>query len=110
MKGLRVYHSSDSFRKPFFVYVDSVKEGEKVMDILRFYDWFLRENHIKPDCSDTRELQLLQRYNKKSEEWEEWDIATENHYFDDVREYLLYDKETEEFAKMLRSQLKGGKP
>lgn len=107
MKELRVWHIPQVPGKPFYVYVDTVEEGKKVMDILAAYDLFQLENNIKPDLSNASGLQ---RYNKKYDEWDDWDIETEDDYFDDVDEYLSDNEEINEFSRMLFSQLnnKGG--
>ena len=104
MKELRVWHVPQVPGKAFYVYVDTVEEGKKVMDILAAYDLFQLENHIKPDFSN---VNGLQRYNKECDEWDDWDIETEDDYFDDVDEYLSDNEEINEFTRTLFSQLKG---
>lgn len=106
MKELRVWHAPKVPGKMFYVYVDTPEEGKKVMDILAAYDLFQLENNIKPDFTN---VSGLQRYDADVGAWFDWDIETEDDYFDDVDEYLSDNEEINEFTRMLFSQLKGDK-
>ena len=106
MKKLRVWHIPQVPGKPFYVYVDTIEEGKKVMDILAAYDLFQLENRIKPDFVN---VQGLQRYEEEENDWIDWDIETEDDYFDDVNDYLAYNEELNEFSETLFSQLKPDK-
>ena len=103
MKKLRVWHIPQVPGKPFYVYVDTIEEGKKVMDILAAYDLFQLENRIKPDFTN---VQRLQRYEEEEKGWIDWDIETEDDYFDDVNDYLADNEELNEFSETLFSQLK----
>ena len=103
MKKLRVWHIPQVPGKPFYVYVDTIEEGKKVMDILAAYDLFQLENRIKPDFTN---VQRLQRYEEDEMGWIDWDIETEDDYFDDVNDYLADNEELNEFSETLFSQLK----
>jgi hypothetical protein len=66
----RVAHFPQIPCKPFEVYVDSVLEGVKLMDILAEYDKFQFENKIKPDyCSSN----VLQMFYEDEQEWLDWE-------------------------------------
>ena len=106
MKKLRVWHIPQVPGKPFYVYVDTIEEGKKVMDILAAYDLFQLENRIKPDFTN---VQRLQRYEEDEMGWIDWDIETEDDYFDDVNDYLADNEELNEFSETLFSQLKPDK-
>lgn len=77
----------------FYVPVQSVEEGKKVMDILAAYDAFQLQNRIKPDYTNTGGLQV---YNPEIADYEDWYLETEYDYFDDVDEYLSTTDKVEE--------------
>ncbi len=106
MKKLRVWHIPQVPGKPLYVYVDTIEKGKKVMDILAAYDLFQLENRIKPDFTN---VQGLQRYEEEENDWIDWDIETEDDYFDDVNDYLADNEELNEFSETLFSQLKPDK-
>ena len=106
MKKLRVWHIPQVPGKQFYVYVDTIEEGKKVMDILAAYDLFQLENRIKPDFTN---VQGLQMYEESENDWIDWDIETEDDYFDDVNDYLADNEELNEFSETLFSQLKPDK-
>lgn len=103
MKKLRVWHIPQVPGKQFYVYVDTIEEGKKVMDILAAYDLFQLENRIKPDFTN---VQGLQMYEESENDWIDWDMETEDDYFDDVNDYLADNEELNEFSETLFSQLK----
>jgi|ERR1035437_1019057 hypothetical protein len=55
----RVSHFPQIPCSPFEVYVDSILEGVKLMDILAEYDKFQFENKIKPDYCNNSILQMF---------------------------------------------------
>lgn len=71
--------------EPFYIPVKDVIEAKKVMDILAAYDAFQLQNRIKPDYVNTGGLQI---YDDVLEEWEEWELETEDEWFDNVDEYI----------------------
>lgn len=73
------------------------------MDILAAYDLF---QHIKPGLAN---MNGLQRYDEQEKEWLDWDIETEDDYFDNVDDYLFDNEEINKFTKQLFSQLKGAR-
>lgn len=101
MEKLRVWHMPQVPGKPFCVPVNTPEEGKKVMDILAAYDLF---QHIKPAFAN---MNGLQRYDEQEKEWLDWDIETEDDYFDNVDDYLSDNEEINKFTKQLFSQLKG---
>lgn len=89
----------------FYVPVQSVEEGKKVMDILAAYDAFQLQNRIKPDYCNAGGLQV---YNSETGDYEDWYFETEDEYFDDVDEYLSTTDKAEEinnFTKELFGQV-----
>lgn len=56
---LRVWWIPQVPMKSFYVDVDSVKEGIKIMAVLATYDAFQYANNIKPDYSNTGGLQMF---------------------------------------------------
>lgn len=80
----------------FYVPVQSVEEGKKVMDMLAAYDAFQLQNRIKPDYTNVGGLQV---YDPTFEEWEDWHLETENDYFEDVDEYCEQCERAEELTE-----------
>lgn len=79
--------------KAFYIPVQSVEEGKKVMDILSAYDAYQLQNKIKPDYCNTGGLEI---YNPETESYEDWYLETEDDYFDDIDEYLSTTDKAEE--------------
>lgn len=87
----------------FYIPVESVEEGKKVMDLLAAYDMFQLQNNIKPNFCNVGGLQML-----VDEEWEDWHLETEDGYFEDVDEYCEEcerSKEIDKFSKALFEQI-----
>lgn len=87
----------------FYIPVESVEEGKKVMDLLAAYDMFQLQNNIKPNFCNVGGLQML-----VDGEWEDWYLETEDGYFDDVDEYCEEcerSKEIDKFSKALFEQI-----
>lgn len=101
---LRVWHIPQVPGKPFYVYTDDIREAKKIMDILASYDLFQLENRIKPDFTNVNGVQM---WDKTEQEWIDWDIETEDDYFDSVEEYLKDDEELNKFSEKLFGQLTG---
>lgn len=101
---LRVWHIPQVPGKPFYISVNDIREAKKVMDILAAYDLFQLENNIKPDFSN---ISGVQQWDEQENKWYDWDIETEDDYFDNVDEYLENDEEIQKFSEELFSQLKG---
>lgn len=72
----------------FYVSVESVEEGVKIMDVLADYDTFQFEMNIKPDYSNAGGLQI---WDEDEKEWTDW--YDEETGEDDPRQYL---EDTEE--------------
>ena len=68
----------------FYIPVETVEEGKKVMDMLATYDAYQRQNRIKPDYCNCGGVQ---RWDEDSQDWEDWYMETEDDYFDDVDDY-----------------------
>jgi hypothetical protein len=75
--------------EPFFVNVDSVTEGVKIMDVLADYDIFQFENLVKPDYSNDGGIQMFDESDNTDSpdgSWVDWcDDETGE---DDPRVYL----------------------
>lgn len=101
---LRVWHIPQVPGKPFYVYTDDIREAKKIMDILAAYDLFQLKNRIKPDFTNVNDVQM---WDETEQEWIDWDIETEDDYFDSAEEYLKDDEELNEFSEKLFGQLTG---
>ena len=84
-KKLRVWWIPQVPMGAFYIPVESVEEGKKVLDMLAAYDAFQLQNRIKPDYSNAGGLQV---YNPEIADYEDWYLETEDDYFDDVDEYI----------------------
>lgn len=85
----------------FYIPVNTVEEGKKIMDLLAAYDAFQLQNRIKPDYCNTGGVQI---WNEEESEWEDWWIETEDNYFDDVDEYCEQCEKADELENF-RSKL-----
>ena len=75
-----------SISEAFYVPVQSVEEGKKVLDMLAAYDAFQLQNRIKPDYSNAGGLQI---YNPEIADYEDWYLETEDEFYDDAQDYFL---------------------
>jgi len=88
---LRVWWIPQIPGTPFYVAVDSVAEGVKLMDVLADYDKFQLEHHIKPDYSNGGGLQMFDLDDDTDGpdgSWVDWWGGDT----DDPREYLEHTK------------------
>ena len=93
----------------FYIPVETVEDGKKIMDILAAYDLFQLQNNVKPDYSNVGGLQMR---DEEEKEWCDWYMETEDDFFEDVDEYCEQcDKaeELEEFKRELLEQIDFGK-
>lgn len=108
MKKLRVWWISQvSNCRTFYVPVDSVEDGKRLLDTLAAYDAFQFQNNIKPDYCNIGGLEV---FNKSDNEWEDWYLETDGYYFDNVDDYCDSDsceqrKELEEFSQEVFKQI-----
>lgn len=61
--------------KPFFVDVDSISEGVKMLNTLAYYDLFQLENNIKPDFCNAGGLMMFDTEDKSDGvdgTWVDW--------------------------------------
>ncbi len=65
---LRVWHIPQVPMHSFRVYVESIKEAKKVLEVLAIYDLFQCEYRVKPDYSNAQGLQVL-----KGGKWIDWE-------------------------------------
>jgi len=68
----------------FYVPVNSVEDGKRLLDTLAAYDAFQLQNNVKPDYCNTGGLQI---FDESEGEWNDWYLETEEDFFDDVDEY-----------------------
>ena len=86
MSKLRVWWISQvgAISEAFYVPVQSVEEGKKVLDMLAAYDAFQLQNRIKPDYSNAGGLQI---YNPEIADYEDWYLETEKNYTNNFLNY-----------------------
>lgn len=110
MSKLRVWWIPQvGIKETFYVPVESVEEGKKVMDLLATYDAFQLQNKVKSDYSNVGGLQI---WDEDSQDWENWYMETEDDFFDDVDDYCEQCEMAEElttFNKELYKQIDWGK-
>ena len=85
-------------KKTFYVKVNSVFEGKKLLDVLACYDLFQLENNVKPDYCNTGGLQC---FDEDEQEWMDW-------YSEDGEDLDVYcdgEKSLSEYSEELFSQL-----
>ena len=86
MNKLRVWWISQVPMKSFYIPVNSVEEGKKVLDLLAAYDAWQLQNRVKPDYTNVGGLQM---YDEDEQDWIDWYIETEADYYDDVDWYYF---------------------
>ena len=102
MSKLRVWWIPQvgAISEAFYVPVQSVEEGKKVLDMLAAYDAFQLQNRIKPDYSNAGGLQI---YNPEIADYEDWYLETDDDYFDDVDDYCEQCERAEELTEFNRT-------
>lgn len=89
MSKLRVWWVPQvGMEKTFYIPVNSVEEGKKMIDVLAAYDAFQYQNRIKPDYCNVGGLQM---FDEAEGEWNDWYLETDDEYFDDVDKYCESD-------------------
>lgn len=89
---LRVWWIPQVPMKPFYVYVDSIYEAVKIMDVLALYDAFQFINNIKPDYCNAGGVEICEQLEgESSPEWNMWWIDVDGEYFEDPREFVRVD-------------------
>ena len=104
---LRVWWMPQIPMKSFYIPVNSVEEGKKVLDMLAAYDLFQLQNNVKPDFCNTGGLQIL---DEEENDWCDWYLETEDDYYESVDDYCESDEcemkeELEEFNEVLFGQI-----
>ena len=66
MSKLRLWWVPQVPMKAFYVDIESVQEGAKLLNVLADYDQFQYDNRIKPDYSNAGGLAI---YDEESGEW-----------------------------------------
>ena len=105
MSKLRVWWIPQvgAISEAFYVPVQSVEEGKKVLDMLAAYDAFQFQNRIKPDYSNAGGLQI---YNPEIADYEDWYLETDDDYFDDVDDYCEQCEKVEELTEFNQALFK----
>ena len=105
MNKLRVWWVPQVPMKSFYVPVNTVEEGKKVLDILSAYDLFQLQHNVKPDFCNMGDLEI---WNEEDQEWYDWDMETEDTYYENVDEYCEECEQSEElkqFSEELFAQI-----
>ena len=107
MVKLRIYWIPQVPCKPFYVPIQSIKEGLKIITILSTYDAFQFENNIRPDYCNAGGVQM---YDEKTKEWIDWEEEKDGIIYsnENIFDYLSqeYDKkEMEEFSSKMYGQI-----
>lgn len=93
----------------FYIPVESVEEGKKILDLLAAYDAWQLQNRIKPDYTNTGGLQM---YDEDCADYVDWELETDDDYYDDVDVYCEQCEKAEElteFNEALFKQIDWGK-
>lgn len=93
----------------FYIPVETVEDGKKMMDILAAYDLFQLQNNVKPDYLNVGGLQM---WDEEEKEWCDWYMETENDFFENVDQYCEQCEKSEElnkFSEELYTQIDYGK-
>lgn len=105
MSKLRVWWMPRIGKETFYVPVETVEEGKKVMGVLAVYDLFQLQNNVKPDYVNAGGIEM---WDEDEKEWNDWCIETENDFFEDIDEYCEQCEmagELEEFERELLEQI-----
>ena len=80
--------------KHFYIPVHSVEEAKKIMDVLAYYDCYQMNQNVKGDYANCGGLEV---WDEIEQEWCDWWYEDENHYFDDIDDYIeaMSDKKDE---------------
>ena len=100
---MRVWWVTQIPMDAFYVPVSSVEEAKKVMDLLAYYDLWQLNNNVKPDFCNAGGLQV---WDEEAKEWYDWDMETEDDYFDNVDEYCQQCPQAEELAAFTEALIK----
>ena len=99
-KKLRVWWIPQIPMGAFYMPVESVEDGKKVLDILAAYHAFKLQNNVKPDYTNVGGLQM---FDEEEGEWNDWYLETEDDYFDDVDDYCEQCERAEELTEFNRT-------
>lgn len=101
MSKLRVWWipQAGATEDSFYVPVETVEEGKKVMDMLAAYDLFQMQNNIKPDYSNIGGLQM---WDEEEKEWCDWYMETKDNYFDNVNDFCEQCEKADELKEFNR--------
>ena len=80
----------------FYVPVNTVEDGKKILDLLAAYDAFQLQNRVKPDYCNVGGLQM---FDEEECEWNDWYMETDEDYFDDVDDYCEQCGRSEELTE-----------
>ena len=104
MSKLRVWWIPQvGINETFYVPVNTPEEGKKLLDTLAAYDAFQLQNKVKPDYCNIGGLQI---FDDEDGEWYDWNIETDDYYYDDLDEYCESDdcEQTEELKNFQKAK------
>ena len=84
--------------EPFYIPVESVEEGKKILDLLAAYDAWQLQNRIKPDYTNVGGLQM---YDEGCADYVDWELETDDDYYDDVDDYCEQCEKAKELTDFL---------
>lgn len=100
MSKLRVWWMPQvGIGQTFYIPVETIEGGKKIMDILAAYDLFQLQNNVKPDYVNAGGLEM---WDEEEKEWIDWCIETEDDFFEDIDEYYEQCDKAEELAEFER--------
>ena len=108
MSKLRVWWIPQvGINETFYVPVNTPEEGKKLLDTLAAYDAFQLQNNVKPDYCNVGGLQM---FDEEDEDWYDWNVETDNYFYDDLDEYCESEdceqvEELENFQKEVFKQI-----
>lgn len=79
----RIWHVPQVPGKAFHVYIKSIEEAVKILNVLANYDLFQLKNNIKPDFAN---LQGFEKWDSDAKTWVCWNDEETGE--DDPRKYL----------------------
>ena len=99
-KKLRVWWIPQIPMGAFYITVERIEEGKKILDILAAYDAFQLQNNVKPDYTNVGGLQM---WDEEEQEWNDWYLETDDDYFEDVDDYCEQCERAEKLTEFNQS-------
>ena len=100
MSKLRVWWMPQvGIGQTFYIPVETIEGGKKIMDILAAYDLFQLQNNVKPDYVNVGGLEM---WDEEEKEWRDWCAETEDDFFENIDEYCEQCDKAEELTEFER--------